>query len=688
LRSLTVSNAKMAQVRVEATALGGGLDVQATALFTKPGTLRIAYNYESAIGGGYERIGGIERFDGRLQPNLATYAYLQCTAPHTAVLGNTVTGATSAATGKVIYVDGAFLAVTRTTGAFSDGEVLNVSASPVGTLTAAGTDPEVSGQLDNQLSALAAADYRADITIVPGSGPVRGVAILNDAVYAWRNTVDGTALALHKASSSGWTAVPLYYELSFTGGSTEPAETSTLTQGSASATVMRVVLQSGEWDAGTAAGRYIITAPTGGTFASGALSTSGAGTVPASGAGVYIASQITLSPGGRVRTDVTTFVGSANSLRLYGCDGVNREFELGSDDVLVPLETGMQGVRATAVKEHRGHLFFAYRSSLQHSGINAPYKWTVLSGAAELGTGDTITNLVSVSGSELAAALMVLCQNSVLVLYGDSAADWLLKTLSRRSGSSADSAQDVAGVVSLDAPGFVRYPPTQAFGNYRWDSVSQQVESIVRGQSCQCSVWLADRSKYRVFFTDGTAISGMPVGRGQFEWTTIDYGRKITVAVHGEITGLPRTFVGDDAGWVYECDVGRSFAGERIEYALRFNEMSYRSPSIRKQFKRVEIEGRGDSYFTLAANAEFFDADEEIPSTEDIDVSQPGNGLRWDIGNWDQAHWDAGDTGRKRFPLEGQGCSIAITLAGESDQELPHTIRALTTHYILRRQAR
>lgn len=686
MRSLSTANARMAQVQADAVALAGGLDTQTTALFAKPGTCRIAYNYEPAIGGGYERIGGIERFDGRTKPDSATYVYLECAAAHTAVVGNTVTGVTSGATGKVIYASGVFLAVTRVTGVFADSEVLNVSGSPVGTVAAAGTDPEVTGSLDNQLSALAAADYRADITAVPGSGPVRGVAILNDAVYAWRDNTGGTALVLHKATTSGWTAVPLYYELSFTGGNIEPAEGSTLTQGSVTATVKRVVLQSGTWGAGTAAGRYILTVASGGSWASGALSTSGAGTVPASGAGVYIGSQITLAPGGRIRTDVTTFVGSANSQRLYGCDGVNREFELG-DDILVPLETGMT-VRATAIAVHRNHLFFAFRGSLQHSGINDPYKWTVLSGAAELGTGDTITNLVSISGSEVAAALMVLCQNSVLVLYGDNSSDWLLKPLSRKSGSSADSAQDIAGVVSLDAPGFVRYPPTQAFGNYRWDSVSQQVESIVRGQNSLCSVWIADKSKYRVFFTDGTAISGMPKGRGQFDWTTIDYGRTIHVAVHGEITNAPRTFIGDASGFVYECDVGRSFAGDRIEYAIRLNEMNQRSPSVIKQYTRVEVEGSGDSYFTLAAQAEFFDADEEIDPTESVDVSQPGNGFRWDITNWDQAHWDAGDTARKRFPLEGLGCSLAITLAGESDQELPHTIRALTTSFILRRQAR
>jgi hypothetical protein len=679
------ASAQLAQVKAEPTALGGGLDVVSTALFTAPGTARIAFNYEPSVLGGYERIGGIERFDGRTRPNLATYAYLQCTGATTAALGNTITGATSGATGKVIYVSGAFVAVTRTVGTFSDGEVINVSGSPVGTILS--TEPSVTSALDNRLSTLAAADYRADVTAVPGAGRVRGVAILNGNVYAWRNNADNSAMVLHKATTSGWTAVPLYYEVSFTGGSVQPAEGSTLTQGSTTATVKRVVRQTGSWGASTAAGRYIVTAPTGGTFASGALSTAGAGSIPAAGPGVYVGTQITLSPNGRVRTDVTSFIGSADSLRLYGCDGVNREFEL-ADDVLVPLETGMGGVRAQAIKAHRNHLFLAYRGSLQHSGIGDPYSWTVLSGAAELATGDSITDLVSVSGSELAAALMVLCQNSVLVLYGDSAADWVLKPLSREAGGSSGSAQDIGGVVALDAPGFARYSPTQAFGNYRWDVVSNQIETLVRAKQSECSVWINSASKYRVFLADGSAVCGMPKGRGQFDWTTIDYGRIITCAVHGEITNEPRTFVGDANGFVYECDVGRSFAGNRIEYALRLNELAFKSNSVIKQFKRVEVEGRGASAFTLSATAEFFDADEEIAPHEDIDVSQLGRGFRWDLSDWDSAYWDAGDSSRKRFPFEGFGVSVAITFAGESDEELPHSLRAITTHYIPRRQAR
>lgn len=681
-----------ADVRLDAVPLGGGLDVVSTPLFTKPGTLRLAYNYEAATGGGYERIGGIERFDGRTAPNEAAYVYIQTVAAVTgAVVGDTINGQTSGATGKIIYVSGLYLAVTRVTGTFQDAENLRLVTTVVGVVD--DLDAAVDGFLDNTLSALAATDYRLDVTAVPGAGRIRGLAVLNGTVYAWRDNVGATAMVCHKATAGGWVALDLFYELSFTAGSTEPAEASTLTQGGVTATVKRVVLESGDWGTADAAGRYIITAPSGGNFSAGALATAGAGTVPGAGAGVYHGTQITLTNGGRVRTDVTSFSGAAASQRLYGCDGVNREFEL-ADDIIVPIVTGMGSVRATTVRGHRNHLFFGYRGSLQHSGIGTPYQWTVVTGAAELGAGDTITDLLSIGGSESAAALMVLCQNSILVLYGDASGGsnpWLLKPLSRISGAAARSAQDIAGVVALDAPGFVRYPPTQAFGNFRWDSVSQQIEPLVRGQACECSVWVADRSKYRVFFEDGTAVTGVPAARGQFEWTTIDYERLIVAAVHAEIGGLGRTFYGDADGYVYEADVGRSFAGDSVQYAIRMNELHQKSPEVIKQYTRLTIEAQPQSAFTPSTQADFFNGDEDGDpenSTTTAAVPTYGQGLLYDLTNFDQAYWDLNETARKRFPVEGQGTSIALTFAGESDNELPHTIRAVTLSYIARRQAR
>lgn len=669
---------RMPNTRVEpdGTAIAGGMDIVGSPIFAKPGRARIAYNYEWSTGGGLERIAGIEPFDGRLSPSAAVYVYLQCSATIAGIsLGDTVEGATSGATGKVVYLSGAFIGLTRVTGAFGL-EVLEVSAVPLATVS--NLTPAIDGFLDNTLAKLAADDYQADITKVPGAGRVRGVAILNSAVYAWRDNVGATAMVIHKATSSGWDEVEMFHQISFTAGSNDYVEGDTLSQGGVTATVKRVVLESGAWS-GTAAGRLIITTPSGGVFSAGAAAGGGACTL--SGASAVIA----LAPGGRVRTDAYTFTGSLADKRLYGCDGVNAEFEF-DGTVYVPLNTGMGSIRASAVRCHKLHVFFAYRGSLQHSAIGAPYVWSAVFGAAELGTGDEITNLISVGGNTDAAALMVLCKNALAVLYGSSSADWKLDPLSRISGAQADSAQDIGGVVALDTPGVMRYPYTRNFGNFAWDTVSMDIQPIAKDQECACSVYVSGKFKYRIFFTDGTAISGLPVGKGMFEWSVINYGRNIIIAEHGEIDGVARTFYADDNGWVYEADKGRSLAGDPLPYAVKLLPLTQRSPMVEKTYRTMQLELECFSACTLYTSGEFGNG--EDGHTQQTTDQRYGVGLNWDLSNYDQAYWDTATVGMTTLPLEGIGTRVSISVAGEADNELPHTLYAVTVLYTPRRMTR
>lgn len=672
-------------VRPDAVVMRGGLDIATAALLAKPGTLRMAYNYEPFVGGGYARVGGIERFDGRPRPSDADYLLIQYTLTGVApIVGETVNGLTSGATGEVIYSVAGLIAVTKITGVFTDTETVRVGVTDFGTavpLTAA-----VDGFLDNRLYADAANRYRADIAAVPGSGRIRGVYILNDVVYAWRNNVGGTAMEIYKSTGAGWTLVPLLYEVSFTVGTLQPAENDVLAQGATTATIKRIVLESGSWAGGTAAGRYIITAPAGGSFSAGAFTTASQGTIPAAGPGVYHGTAIALAPDGVVRADRYNFTASLATRRLYGCDGVNREFEF-DGTVLVPLNTGMSAVRASAVRGHKNHLVFGYRGSVQLSGVGEPYKWTPLFGAAELGTGDVVSDLISVGGNEVASALMVLCENSLFVLYGNGIADFKMIPLSSISGCSTGSAQDVGGVVALDSNGFVRYPPTQAFGNFAWNDVSDQIDSIARGQSAACSVFAAPLNRYRVFFADGSSVTGAPNGK-TFEWTTTNNGRTIVCADHFEIAGNSRTFYGATDGFVYEADVGRSNDGDEIEYAIRTNELSQKMPGVLKQYRILEIECKAGSAFTTRVTAEFSDADNAIDAAQEITIQQPGTGLYYDITNYDESYWDVAGVSRKRFTVEGQGTSVAYIVAGLSDSEMPHILQALTSLYSTRRLAR
>ena len=666
------------QVTADSAVIGGGMNLTVPPIFAKPGTSRLAYNYEFGVNGGSERLRGIEPFDGRPAPSAGAYVLMECEDTISGIaLGDTVDGATSGAAGKVIYISGAQLAVTRVTGVFAE-EDLEVSGVVKATVT--DTAPSVDGFVENAIYKAVADDYQADITKVPGSGAIRGLAILNDVVYAWRDNAGGTAMAIYKSSGSGWTAVALLEQVSFTGGSSEYAEGETLTQGGASATIARVVLESGAWS-GTAAGRLIISGRTGGNFSAGA--SAGGGVATLSGA----QTAITLSPAGRVRTDAYTFTAELSAKRLYGCDGVNSEFEF-DGTVLVPLNTGMGSIRATSVRCHKQHLFFGYRGSLQHSAIGDPYVWSVVFGAGELGTGDEITNLISVGGATAAAALLVLCRNALFVLYGTSSDDWDLQPLSRVSGAQADSAQDIGGVVALDAPGVVRYPATQDFGNFAWDTVSMDIQTIARGQSCACSVFVTGLFKYRIFFTDGTAISGLPRQKGGgFDWSVIDYGKTILFAEHAEIAGVARTFYADNEGWVYEADKGRSFAGEAITYALKLQPLSQRSPMVEKTYRDAQLEIQAESACTIHTSAEFGTSSSGVPEgqTQEVQTPQYGSGLIYDLSDYDQSYWDVSSVSRKMVPVEGDGTNVAMTIAGTSDNELTHTVWSVTVFYTPRK---
>ena len=667
-------------VRPDSVVIGGGMNLSVPPLFAKPGTARLAYNYEYAVDGGVERVRGLDAYDGRTAPSSAAYVMLQCSATISGIsIGDTVEGSTSAATGKVIYISGDKIAMTRISGTFV---VEDLEVSSVVKATVSNTAPAIDGFVENTIYKLAADDYQADITKVPGSGRVRGLAVLNDEVFAWRDNVGATAMVLHKATSGGWTAVDLGEEVSFTGGSTEYSDGETLTQGGASATIARVVLESGTWG-GTAAGRFIITGRTGGNFSAGA--SGGGGVATLSGA----QTAITLSAGGRVRTDAYTFTAAQSDKRLYGCDGVNREFEF-DGTVYVPLSTGMGSIRATSVRCHKNHLFFGYRGSLQHSAIGNPYVWSAVFGASELGTGDEITNLISVGGATAAAAMMVTCRNALFVLYGTSSSDWELLPLSRVSGAQADSAQDIGGVVALDTPGVVRYPATQDFGNFAWDTVSLQIQSLLRGKECVCSVFETNYFKYRLFFSDGTAISGLPKGQREFDWSVLAYGRTIVLAEHAEIAGIARTFYADDDGWVYEADKGRSFAGDSIAYALKLQPLSQRSPMVEKTYRDAQLEMQTTSACTIYTSAEFgsSDAGEPEGATEQITTAQYGAGLVYDLSDYNESYWGVTAVARKMVPVEGDGTNVSLTVAGNSDNEQTHTLFSATVFYTPRRLAR
>ena len=662
--------------------LMGGMDRLGTSMTVKPGSASWAYNYEAVFGGGFERVGGIERFDGRPRPSDATYVAFAAADAFTMAVGDTVTGLSSSATGVCIYVTPSLVVLTKVVGTFASGEALQVGGITSGTSSAA--DPGITPAQDNTYRALAAALYSADITEVPGRGRLRGVSVLKGTVYAWRNHADLPTMVLYKSTTAGWEAIDLGSSLSFTAGLPAGIADGAAITGAvsgATGTVARVVLEAGTFASSTAAGKLILSASTGTFQAAEFITVGGTNRATASGA----ATAITMTESGRVLTDLWNFTASTDTQKIYGCDGVNPEFEF-DGTVYVPLNTG-QTVRATTVRCHKNHVFFGFRGSVQHSGIADPYKFTAISGASELGTGDVVTGLIPVAGSEDRAALLVLCQDSTWVLFGNDSTAWQFTPLSREAGGNAYSAEDCGSPMVHDTAGMRKYKPTQDFGNFQWDLESRLIEERVQNKIPRASCFTKAYSRYRVFFTDGSAISGTPGPKG-WEWTILKYDRAIHVAHSCEVDGVTRTFYGDSLGFVYEADVGRSFDGDNIFAVLRLHGLHQQRPMAEKTYRYGVLETIGRGPFTLNVAAEFNDQDSSKEITPSFSAQLSGLGAQWASGLWDQVFWDEKRLDRRRVAIEGSGYNCSPVFFTDRADELPHQIKTITLVYTPRRIAR
>lgn len=676
-------------VKVQFIPFLGGLDTDTPTLLKKDGTAREAQNFECDINGGYSRIAGYERFDGQTAPSAAAYATLAVTITGTIAVGDTITGASSGATAVVIAAPSSTSRViTKITGTFNSSETLNVGGSPQGSNTAAPvTDGASTALLHNQYKNLAADEYRDDIAAVPGSGDILGVVMLDDVVYAFRNNAGGTAAAIYKSSTSGWTAVTLHHELAFTaGGAVTPAEGETITQGGVTATLKRVVLTSGTWAGSTAAGRLIVTTPSGGNFAAGAITFSGGAGATASGAQTAIA----LSPSGRYEFDIYNFAGGVNTNRIYGCDGVNRGFEF-DGSVYVPITTGMTTDTPDHVVGHKNHLFFSFDGSVQHSSTGFPYQWSPVTGASEIAMGDNVTAFMPLPSSETAGALAIYSRNKTSVLYGSSSSDWNLMLMSDESGALPYTAQYIGSAMQFDDRGITTINATQAYGNFLGNTISQKFSSWLTAKrtlsraSCICR----NKNQYRLFFTDnygifltilnGKVIGGMPVL----------FADAIKCVWSAEMAdGSEAIYFGSSDGMVYQMEKGTSFDGDAIEAYLYLAFNFGKALRINKRYRRAVFELSGSGYASFSFTYDLGYSSTVIPQPGTVTVETSFRQTRWDAFTWDAFTWDGTTLAPSEANMVGTAENVSIIVTSNSDYFSPVTFSGVTLQYTPRRLLR
>ncbi|MBF0260290.1 MAG: hypothetical protein HQL97_00460 [Magnetococcales bacterium] len=675
-------------IKYDVTRLKGGLDQLTPTLDLPAGFARESSNFECAVTGGYARVGGYERFDGRAKPSDATYGIIQLVAfTNTPTVGQTLTGDTSLATGVIIAIvdedDEKYLAVTKIVGTFSASEVVKVGATTIGTTTA--LTSVLTPLLNAQYLNLAADVYRALIQPLPGSGPVRGiVSHLVGGVhqlYVFRDNAGATACHMFRATVSGWSQMTFFNEVYFTaGGASTPADGDVLTQGANTATIMRVVLESGSWAAGTAAGRFIVTTPAPGNLAAGAAVV-GAVNVTLSGA----QTAIVLLPGGRFEFDINNFSGQLSTRKIYGADGINRCFEW--DGVtLVPINTGATVDTPKHIKVHHFHLFVSIGGSIMHSGIGEPYQFTASAGGNEITVGDTITGFLIQPGSADTATMAVLSRNGTGMLYGTSLSTFKYVAFKSSTGAIAYMSQNLDSSYMLDDRGLISLKAAQEFGNFLQASLTQNMHTFIQEKQANalCSCVSKDKSQYRAFFADGSYLYAT-ISNGKFIGALVGLvSHPFNCAWNGEsANGSDVSYAGAyGSGYVYELDRGSSFDGDAIEATITLNHNNQKSPRTRKRYRRGSIEVQSSHYaailfgYTLGYNST--EIAQDVAEEYDTELGGSGN---WDGFTWDAFYWDGRTLSPVEVDVKGRAENIQVTFASNTDYIYPFTINSLILHY-------
>jgi hypothetical protein len=544
------------------------------------------------------------------------------------------------------------------------------------------------GLTDAQYQNLAADNYRADITAVPGSGSVLGVAYYNGTVYAWRNNAGGTAAVMHRSSSSGWTAVTLGKTMSFDNGVLLIPDGVTLTGQSSGATgvVARTVLEDGTYGSSNAAGQLILSSVTG-TFTVGENLRIGATTY----ARVLTAPvQITLAAGGRYETTVANFGGGTANYKLYGVSGTNKAFEF-DGTTYVPIRTGMAVDTPSHISFHKQHLFLSFGASVQFSALGFPYQWTPLLGAGEIAMNAEVTNLLVLPGDQSSGALGVYTRSDTSVLYGTSSANFSLSTFNSGTGAFPYTAQNMDQAYVLDDRGIMSLGTSLNFGNFVPAALTMNIPKFIeqhRGLSVGSTV-NRDKGQYRVFFSDGSALYMTTLNGRVLGSMPVQFQHNINCAIDSEApNGGTVQFFGSTNGYVYQMDLGTSFDGDPIPANMNLVYNSIKSPRILKRYRKAAVELSGDSYAEIQFGYDLGYRTTALTQTEDFSYQNDLRSSYWDEMVWDNFVWDGSDISPSEIEVSGTAENIAIRISSNSDLLQSFTVNNIIVHYTLRRGLR
>lgn len=658
--------------------LRGGLDISTPAISVQNGMAMECVNFEPGINGGFRRIAGYERYDGRARPSDATFYAMRVVNPNVFTVGSDITNGTGS--GHVIAIIDNRIFLTNVVGVFNQGDTIN------GTLvvTEAVERDALSDKESQDMQYLAAEFYRASIQAVPGDGPIRGVHHHIGTTYAWRD--NGSTCKLYRASITGWTEVPLHKYVKFTAGTTEISAGDTIKNGAVEYTVHAVTIFNNNWVNQDAEG-YIVFSGAGAGFNSGDTITLGVASAATASSDTK---NVEFSTGSRFECVSTNFRGDVGGYRVYGANGKDPAFEITNDHVVVPIISKGFDDNPKFLSAYKNRLFLGFENgAVQFSVVGQPYSYEVALGAGEISLGANLTGLVPQPGG-----IVMTTSRQTFILEGSSVADFVLQTASESTGAKEYTMQPMSRIYALDDRGVISLDRTQAFGNFESATISRLIQKIVDAKRdiaiASCIVRYSNQ--YRIFFSDGTALAMYPLQTDKgldFNATMLNYPNPVTCITNEEDDkGRERIFFGSDNGFVYEDHRGTSFDGEPIEAWVRLTFNHFKSPRVRKRWRKAVVELDGQGYIEMAVTPDISYSSPFVSGPMTTSIVASGGGGFWDTSGWDTFTWDSTVITTSDIKLFGTGINLGMLFHQYAKDTEPFTLQSMIVHYDQRRLER
>ncbi len=424
-------------------------------------------------------------------------------------------------------------------------------------------------------------------------------------------------------------------------------------------------------------------------FRDDALGTAGAMYKEAAAGWVLITTPA-LAPGGSYRFENINFGGAATSLKMYGCDGKNKAFEF-DGTTFNQITTGMTTDTPFLITEHKKHLFLGFANgSLQHSPPTDPRgTWSVVVDAGELGMGEEITEIKSLPGDVLG----IWCRDSIHLLSGTGVGSWVLATHAKETGGIKGTVQNTGKILFLNNTGIAELSATNAYGNFKSATISNDIQPLIDSlkRRAVCSVAVASKNQYRIFFDDGHLLTASFVGR-EVQFTQSLYNvvvRCISAPTRAD-DEMGNIYFGSDDGYIYKMDSGVSLDHQPMIAYFRLPYSHQGAPRQKKRYRELvlELDSFRSGDLKLEIHPDFTLSSDLVPPPVNVSVEDSSSQAAiWDLADWNSFSWDnvsvVGGGGTAKCRISGVASEIGLVVFFNADKTTTplHVLNGIFIYY-------